>query len=300
MSLVGWTPPPEQILDETVVSDARLTNYLAASAITVLIADYFGTVNEEINFVWNRRWSIPSILYLWNRYITLITVFSCATFMFKEIKTDNVCRSFIVAQGIVSTLLVVSFDLMLVLRVWVLYGKTRRMSYILFSMLLAELISMHVILLRPATKQSDFVHLGPVLPGCYFTVFAMSGPYFAFYAVPPLLVTFTMFILTVYKCSKALHAGKSAELPIITLFLRDGIIWFIVVFGIDGEQMLIWATGRATLMQVLIIPCLVLYSLVASRVLLNVRSLPGSDGFDDGQESEWLLPGAVRESRWYS
>ncbi|KAJ7123601.1 hypothetical protein C8R44DRAFT_875787 [Mycena epipterygia] len=66
----------------------------------------------------------------------------------------------------------------------------------------------------------------------------MRGSYFAFYALPPLLV-----------CSKTLHLDKSIEMPIGTLFLWDRIMWFVVVFGIDGVYMLIWATRRATLTQ---------------------------------------------------
>ncbi|KAJ7092370.1 hypothetical protein B0H15DRAFT_171571 [Mycena belliarum] len=202
------------------------------------------------------------------------------------------CRSFIVGEGVVSTFLVVSFDLMLVFRVWILYGKKRRMSYVLCAVLLAELVSMLIILLLSAPYLHDFVHLGHVLPGCYFIAPVGRGPYFAVYALPPLLVTFAMFILTVYKCSKTLYQEKSTEMPIITLFLRDGIVWFLIVFGVDGLQMLVWATGRATLTQVLIIPSLVLHSLVASRVLLNIRSLPGLGVLEDGQEAERLLPGA--------
>ncbi|KAJ7459405.1 hypothetical protein B0H11DRAFT_2059458 [Mycena galericulata] len=291
MSSARWTPATQGIPDAVVVSDARLTNYLAASAIAILLADYFTAVNEELDFVWKKRWSIPSILYLWNRYITIIAVISFAAFMFQEIQSNKVCTLFIVAEGLVSTLLVVSFDLMLIMRVWILYGKTRRMSYILFPMLLVEMVSMLVILLLPATYLSDFVHLGPALPGCYFTTPVMRGTYFAFYALPPMLVTFTMFIMTVYKCSKILHADKTVEMPLVTLFLRDGIVWFFVVFGIDGAQMIIWATGRATLTQVLIIPSLVLYSLVSSRVLLNTKSLSAASG-DGSEESEKLLPNA--------
>ncbi|KAJ7447280.1 hypothetical protein B0H11DRAFT_2082822 [Mycena galericulata] len=277
MSSARWTPATQGIPDAVVVADARLTNYLAASAIAILLADYFAAVNEELDFVWKKRWSIPSILY--NRYITIIAVISFAAFMFQEIQSNKVgrpayslsrtsCTYFIVAEGLVSTLLVVSFDLMLIMRVWILYGKTRRMSYILFPMLLATYLS--------------------ALPGCYFTTPVMRGTYFAFYALPPMLVTFTMFIMTVYKCNKILHADKTVEMPLVTLFLRDGIVWFFVVFGIDGTQMIIWATGRATLTQVLII----LYSQVSSRVLLNTKSLSAANG-DGSEESEKLLPHAV-------
>lgn len=289
---VQWGGASEHIPDQTIVADARLTNYLAASAITILIADYLATIHEEVDFVWNKRWSVPSILYLWNRYTTAIAVSFCATVLFKEMISNNICRSFIVGEGVVSTFLVVSFDLMLVFRVWILYGKKRRMSYVLCAVLLAELVSMLIILLLSAPYLHDFVHLGHVLPGCYFIAPVGRGPYFAVYALPPLLVTFAMFILTVYKCSKTLYQEKSTEMPIITLFLRDGIVWFLIVFGVDGLQMLVWATGRATLTQVLIIPSLVLHSLVASRVLLNIRSLPGLGVLEDGQEAERLLPGA--------
>ncbi|KAJ7748095.1 hypothetical protein B0H16DRAFT_1692235 [Mycena metata] len=327
-----WLPPVQRIPDETILGDARLTNYLAASAIAVLVADYFATIHEEVEFVWNRRWSIPSFLYLWvrvvlfdlflgfteiiqNRYMTMLTVISCLLFMFKEINSDNSpsasnrdrpaniqpthrCRAFI-AEGLVSTLLVISFDLMLTLRVWVLYGKTRRGAWLLFPLLLAELGSMLVILLLPATYLNEFVHLGPRLPGCYFTTTVMRGPYFALFAAPPLFVTFLMFILTVYKCSKVLSKDKSIDMPIITLFMRDGIIWFVIVFGIDGAQMIVWAMGRATLTQVLIIPSLVLYSLVSSRVILNTKSLSGSSAERDDEarcETKQLLPDSPVES----
>ncbi|KAJ7703901.1 hypothetical protein B0H17DRAFT_1326679 [Mycena rosella] len=237
-----------------------------------------------------------------------------------RLEADSTGCSHWMAEGLVSTLLVASFDLMLVLRLvladqssrieidvdWVelqqgldIVRKTRWMAYILFPMLLAELVSMLAILLRPATYLSDFIHPGPVLPGCYFTSPVMRGPYFAFYAFPPILVTVTMLILTVYKCSKTLHEDKPFSMPLVTLFLRDGIVCFIVVFGVDGAQLLIWATSRATLTQVLILPCLVLYSLVASRVLLNIRSLSSLDYLDGDLELEKLLPDlSLRGERW--
>ncbi|KAJ7289275.1 hypothetical protein C8J57DRAFT_1277203 [Mycena rebaudengoi] len=263
--------PPIPI--EVIVADAQLTNYLAVAAISILVADYLSTVNQEINFVWRKPWSFPNVLYLWNRYIPLITVIACMTFMFSEIKSDNVCRSFIVAEGLVSTVLIGSFDFMLTLRVWILYGKSRRMAWMLFPLLVVEMGFMLVILLLPATYLSDFVHAGPILPGCYFTTPAMRGPYFSFFAVPPLVVTFIMFILTVYQCSKTLLTAKGISMPFMTLFLRDGVMWFLVVFAVAGAQMIIWAKGRATLTQVLILPSLTLYSMVSSRVLLNIKAL---------------------------
>lgn len=39
-----------------------------------------------------------------------------------------------------------------------------------------------------------------------------------------------MSVLTAHKSVMTLREGKLADMPVITLFLRDGFIWFIVVF----------------------------------------------------------------------
>ncbi|KAJ7464402.1 hypothetical protein FB451DRAFT_1263415 [Mycena latifolia] len=292
-----WAPSNDTLANDVVVADARLANYFAAAAFTILFIEFFSTVDEEIHFVWKKPWSIPSVLYLWNRYMTLFTVILSMHFMFKETTSDHTCGTFIITEGIASTLLFCSFDFLLMLRVWILYGKTRKIAYILFPMLLFELVSMIITLLLPATYIREFIHLGPVLPGCYFSKSIMVGSSFALYAVPPLLVTFTMFVMTVHKCALILRRDKLVDMPIITLILRDGIVWFIVVFFFYGSEMIIWATARASLTNVLVIPSLALFSLISSRVLLQTRAL-SSSRLDDEEEHEHLLPPVGSRAGW--
>ncbi|KAJ7083788.1 hypothetical protein C8R44DRAFT_991952 [Mycena epipterygia] len=293
-----WAVASQLIPDEVVVSDARLCNYFAASAYTILFIDFIFTIDDEINFVWTKPWRLPSVLYLWNRYMTLFVVTLCMSVMFREVKSDHVCKSFIITEGLASTLLFGSFNLLLVLRVWILYDKTRRMAYILFPFLLFEMISMVItLLLSDSTYLHEFIHLGPILPGCYFTT---APENFAFYALPPLMVTFTMFVLTAHKCVVTLREDKLADMPVITLFLRDGLIWFIVVFFFYGAQMIIWLTGRPTLMQVLVIPSLALFSLISSRILLNTKALASQSDIEEEEEEEFqrLLPPVSSRVGW--
>ncbi|KAJ7923510.1 hypothetical protein B0H13DRAFT_61957 [Mycena leptocephala] len=310
----------QAIQPEDAVYDSRLANYFAASAFTILIIDFFSTINEEINFVWKKPWSVPSGLYVQSIYDSVYCHSLDAVHVQGGYKRSRMwfhsgldsplttmdilqtCRSFIITQNLASTLLFGTFDLLLMLRS---VSKPRRSftpfmsnteldiirqvapdGYILFSMLFVEMISMIVILLLPETYLHDFIHLGPVLAGCYFSAPVMTGKQFAFYAVPPLLVTFAMFILTIHKCVATLRRDKLADLPIINLFLRDGIVWFIVVFFFYGSEMIIWATARATLTQVLVIPSLALFSLISSRILLETRSLSQSNSADAEDEDE--------------
>ncbi|KAJ7694590.1 hypothetical protein B0H17DRAFT_1057258 [Mycena rosella] len=227
------TPSPSipTIPLDVVVSDARLANYFAASAFTILFIDFISTIDEEIHFVWKKPWRVPSVLY--NRYMTLFTVVLSMPFMFREVKSDH-------TEGLASTFLFGSFNLLLMLRVWILYGKTRRMAHILFPMLFCKWID-----LLHFSRLTDTLSSQVAVP-------VMVSSNFAFYAIPPLVVTFAMFVMTIHKCLVTLRADKLADMPIITLFLRDGIVWFIVVFFFYGSELIIWASLRATLTHVLV------------------------------------------------
>ncbi|KAF7329701.1 hypothetical protein MKEN_00233300 [Mycena kentingensis (nom. inval.)] len=313
---------------EVVLWDSRHTNSLALASFTVLILDLLSNITDEIDLVWRKPWTFPSLLHVWNRYMTLFTVFLCLPFMFREVESNTSapltdvrmpatssylllhrdsltrmrrCRSFLITEAIASTLLFGSFDLMLMLRVWILYGRTRGMGYIFGSMLLVEVVSMSAIILRLESSIRQFIHLGPLLQGCYFSSSIMATSRFAFYAIPPLLVTILMFHLTTRKCLASLRLHNIpirrglaltswVDRPVITLFLRDGIVWFVVVFAFYGAELVVWSVGRSTQMQVLIIPSLTLFSLISARVLLNTRALsmankPPADDSDPGSSS---------------
>jgi hypothetical protein len=49
--------------------------------------------------------------------------------------------------------------------------------------------------------------------------------------VPKTNQTFIMFVMTVYKCCVTLQGQIHHAMPVWRLFLRDGVAWFIVVFG---------------------------------------------------------------------
>ncbi|KAJ7749813.1 hypothetical protein DFH07DRAFT_1062262 [Mycena maculata] len=123
-------------------------------------------------------------------------------------------------------------------------------------------------------QMTEYVHLGPILEGCY----AYNVPRFlTIYAAVPLLVTFIMFAMTVYRCYTTLQWSARHVMPVWKLFLRDGVVWFIAVFAAAGAELLIWTMRRETLKQLLVVPALVVYSTVASRTLLNIKAIMAGD-----------------------
>jgi len=81
-----------------------------------------------------------------------------------------------------------------------------------------------------------------------------------------------MFILTVYGCAAELIYFKSPKASITRLFLRDGALWFLSVFTI-----LIMALVRPSITLALLGFIDTIYSIVSSRILLNIKSALSAD-----------------------
>jgi hypothetical protein len=77
-----------------------------------------------------------------------------------------------------------------------------------------------------------------------------------------------MFSMTLYKCSEHLYAVRGQRMPLITLFLKDGVILFLLILGASNPphaklhlirnlytvfsivELTIWNNARPTLAQV--------------------------------------------------
>ncbi|KAJ6571396.1 hypothetical protein B0H19DRAFT_1255378 [Mycena capillaripes] len=277
MSPLPPTPAElEQLLQLT--QDAKITSYFAVAALTFLVFDHILSLDHEIEFVWKRRKSLASYVYLWvgidyvsllssnrpqNRYFTLII--TC-------------CGIYTQFEGVSSTLIVATVDVILLLRVWILFGKSRNLLYFLVPLMTVEIGVMLFIAIFTINEANKYVHVGTFLSGCY----SLTVPkFFTLYPVPSLVVheTFTMFVMTVHNCKTRLGAtlkGRNTmslvnnTMPLVNLFLRDGIYWFLAVVAVNPPQIIIWAVARPTLTELLIIPSIVVYSIIGSRVLLNM------------------------------
>ncbi|KAF8160538.1 hypothetical protein K438DRAFT_1859615, partial [Mycena galopus ATCC 62051] len=242
-------PPTEELELLQLIADAQTTNYLAAAGLTVLVIEHISTLPEEIEFVWKSRLSLWSVLY--TRYYTLVAI--------AEIPSSN-------SEMITSTVESVSVDSILVLRVWILYNKSRWLIYFLVPLMTGAL-NIGTLSILPAKG-------GPILKGCYP---ATVPRLFAFYAVPLLAIATIVFLLTLYKCSEHLLRTRfAARMPIVTQFLRDGVFLFLTILVYTAVELGIWFRGRPTLVEAPIM----LHAVLGARILLNIKNLGTGSNVD--------------------
>ncbi|KAJ7707372.1 hypothetical protein B0H17DRAFT_516350 [Mycena rosella] len=261
--------PAEEAELFQLIADAQTTNYLAAAAITLLVLEHISTFKEEVEYVWKSRLSLWSILYVWIRYFNLITLSVYVSFMFREMKSSTMPSLSFGRNGYLHSR-GVSVDCILVLRVWLLYGRSRRLLYILVPLLLAETAVMLTFGALTILPLKQFLDIGLLLKGCY----SLTVPrLFTIYAVPYFVMAIILFSLTLYKCGKHLRQAQFGRMPVVSLFLRDGLFLFMAIMLYGIVEIVIWDRGRPSLAQVPVIPAAVINAVVGARVLLNIKNL---------------------------
>ncbi|KAJ7707398.1 hypothetical protein B0H17DRAFT_1191903 [Mycena rosella] len=202
------------------------------------------------------------------------------------------------AEAITCSFIVVTADIILVMRVWVLYGRAKKLLYFFLPLIIVEIIAMLIVAVLTILPLRDYFHIGTTILGCY----SLRVPrYLTFYAIPPAVTTFIAFGMTIYKCGLSLFDNSGAYMPVITLFFRDGVFWFLAMFAISFTDLLVWARGRPGLAQATIAPATVLVSVIGSRILLNLKRVAMGGSVNDTTaptvELESLAVGRIEFAR---
>jgi len=254
-----------------VITDARTTNSMILGALSLVAYDHLITFEDEVESMWKSRIHTTNVIYLWNRYFTLIALLVDTSVMLSPYKSNAACIRYFNTEAVSSTLILATVDFILVLRVWLLYEKARWLLYALVPMIGLEILTMALVSHYTIYTTKVFWPLSWPLTGCY--PLGLVPRYFTFYSLPVLVVSMTMFVLTVYKCGKTLLNHGRAQMPIYNLFLRDGVFWFVAIFITFLPEVIIWAAARQSLAELMIAPGLAVTSIIGSRVLLNIHRL---------------------------
>ncbi|KAJ7940315.1 hypothetical protein B0H13DRAFT_2299351 [Mycena leptocephala] len=120
---------------------------------------------------------------------------------------------------------------------------------------------------------NHYLHIGPILPGCYALDYQLPR-LFTFYAIPSFVTlakSCSMFAMTLYKCGLTILTLGHQNTPLFTLFLRDGVFWFLALVLVSVEVVVVWHTARQTLSQIPVVLSTGLIAIIGSRVVLNIK-----------------------------
>ncbi|KAI0821839.1 hypothetical protein BC628DRAFT_1422262 [Trametes gibbosa] len=275
-----------------------VSNICEIAGVALLAYDHLLTFSGEVQFVWDRKFSGATVIFLLNRYITLFNkiLLPISTFWWPN-QTDKKCAAPVILTEIFTVIAYFIVALFSALRVYAIWNKDWR------PFLLVLIIALSV----PATNMYHYVLSIPQaflypLYGCaestalsedqlekYFFNFLTFGTLeltLPFCAIAADLFVLLLTWVKTYEIKK-LASGLHSEATFSSLLLRDGTLYF-------GTMLMLNVVDLAVLQSDVLFNPLPIFidvftCILISRFMLNLRQVAHRESGDAGSTSEAFL-----------
>ncbi|TFK67223.1 hypothetical protein BDN72DRAFT_843401 [Pluteus cervinus] len=257
--------------DEVFYVTWTLARRLRVAALAMLLYDYVLTWEQERRLFWKRRRSWVTVLFFWNRYIGIgVTIFGTTLLAVPRL-SDSLCVVWLRSEGAIGMGTAWAVQLILQLRIYALYRRSRlvgcvtlvcwvlQMAYIVPFLWIAT--SGGKIIAQTKGEYQRCI-ITPMLP----TVVAAWGVLMCYEG---LLLTLT--INKAFEYYKIRRATPNSVRSIQGVIIRDSILYSLFIGMIYGVNIFLWGVDSSNRMDMLMAFSIALPSLLASRLMLNVR-----------------------------
>ncbi|KAF8525006.1 hypothetical protein JB92DRAFT_3140430 [Gautieria morchelliformis] len=284
-----WSGSVEDVI--VLGGQLQATRYCLVSSLALLFYEHLLTLGDEVRYIWSNRISSASFLFFVTRYfvpICLLVITAAATTKWGE----AVCKTvgplelaFFIVVGTASSIL-------LLLRVYALYNRSKWILCYLSSVIL---IQFAVSILFSAFSDHGLLPMPsidlPVFQGCLYPppVRLNNG------ALAPLIlelmydVSIVGLIIAKGWKDRSLN-GLRDRGGILRMIVKDGIIYFIVIFSTMFIWLCVGLFAPVGLRFVNAYPSDVLVSIMINRLTIHLhRSVMSNHG-------TFLTPSAVQQN----
>ncbi|KAG2153668.1 uncharacterized protein EDB93DRAFT_208357 [Suillus bovinus] len=233
--------------------------YTAVASITVLLFDFIITFDSEVRWTWGRGWGTTRIIFVVSRYSPFVglvmTVYYSVGSVHGGIPNHG---TFTAVYDVIRWLGIAAAELLLVIRTYVIWECNKR--FLVLTLILTTAVSIAVLVISDvgASKSRDST-------GVFVEGQSSSIVYGLLMLVELVLMT-----LTLYKHFKYFRMEHS---PLVTALCRDGIISILCITLVSTANCISIILLPPSYSALLAGPQLVAHSVLASRLLFNLREM---------------------------
>jgi len=278
---------PENVSGE--ILQIRLLTSLNVVCIAVLVYDYLITLGDEIEYVWGSKWNIGKILFLLIRYPAFLDILVVKGANMSALPTEY-CQALVYAEEWLFAVGIGMFTLMLALRTWVIWNRSRKMTWILVPLQIALWIVMLVFASLNVYAKTEF-YLYPSSVGnmgCLI-VGRIAQPNYFFIDVAIGAFEICIFILTCLRVCRSdwsrhllpsVTAGivgspsepSSRFSPVTSVLYRDALLNYVLVLVLVNLGLLSVTPVRKDILAPAALGLQrAVHSILGSRTLLHMR-----------------------------
>ncbi|KAH7906778.1 hypothetical protein BJ138DRAFT_1117275 [Hygrophoropsis aurantiaca] len=232
----------------------QTSKYVNVGAFAILAFDYFLTFESETRWVWGRKWDITRIIFTFSRYLPFIgagmTVYGTKTFFSNSVGFE---------ENVIHIVGIVAAEGLLVLRIYAFWQCNKKLLIGLLAYAMATFAG--AIAIDTSTKR-----LVPGTTDTYDTGFEGSRNDAIIYA---LLMSYEFVLLSLLVYKKCFYRETSGL--IVNKVYQDGVLYIASIVFITMMNVIIEAALPITYSDILDAPQIVIHSVLASRILFNLR-----------------------------
>ncbi|KAI0746692.1 hypothetical protein C8Q80DRAFT_1104999 [Daedaleopsis nitida] len=261
--------------------------YAELASTMIILFDHLLTLDQEVRLIWSAQWSLGKILFLINRYYALCVVVylyvNRHSIVMGPTLTECSCLHWFRWQGWTGIITFVIAELILQLRLYALYFRSKRVLAVTNIVCLAAAIGSSYVM---GHALSLIVAFAIQLPNTGSTVCVPIGLPDGFYQfwIP-------MLISECVLCGLALYRGFRSYRPtenllqsgrrIIETLVRDSVWYFVVIFATYLTNAIIFLTRGGAEVEIPIGFAVALSTVMSSRLCLNVRGYIRDESVSD-------------------
>jgi len=267
--------------------ELNIVNYVAAAQFTLLFYDYFLTFEWEVSRYWHHGITWPTVLFLANRYGTLLGIVPVVVMYFWTSPAGprkiQICTGLEVYHEYFITVIQITIGVLLVLRTYALYERNNCvLCFMLVFGMSVLCISIWSTINTDRGPAGDRGSVVALEMGCAYAVAQTEVKGLIIDWSTLSLFDCMIFLLTLYK---TLRRHRPAGFNLLTVLMRDGCIYFGVMVISNLSNIFTYAFGTPATRGLFNTTTNIISSLMTSRLMLNIRDpVLAKDASCDSQE----------------
>ncbi|TDL25230.1 hypothetical protein BD410DRAFT_632024 [Rickenella mellea] len=248
----------------------HISQYATVAAVALVIWDYFILLPEEVALVWPARWNLSKFLFMVNRYLVFVDT---ALLVYVLILGDDatVCEITFKASGAITLTGFLVSESILFLRAYAVWGShfTKHFAVVL-CLFLGMNVSCYWVLVKYLGGVSSTGPPAVGITGC--TLNFRNRLVWINFVTGAMFESLCTFLLIV----KTVQNSRFFRSPLMRVMFRDGIAYFVYMFIASIANVIVLLAAPAEINGFLIVVERVLYSVLCSRIILNIRGAFGT------------------------
>ncbi|KAI0325783.1 hypothetical protein GY45DRAFT_1329804 [Cubamyces sp. BRFM 1775] len=227
----------------TAAEHLTAAKMFSLASCVMLFYDIAITFGDEVEKIWKQRFTGATVLWFLNRYLSPLGYIVIIVSFHDPSWSKAACQRYVLYPEVLKIFTATVVGLIFILRLYSIYSKRNIILYGFGTLLVAELA-----VKIWAFTDGVMLQLPPGFVGCILTGRSSPGDRIIYTWVAELVFDSVVFFATLYRTVTLYRRTLIGEaLSLITVIMRDGIMYFAAIFVSNLVTVLIFVFASSSL-----------------------------------------------------